>query len=417
MSAREGWFERLLVGSGFVTRYPRFVGAVSALRPVASERVEVMAVARKRLGGRVTLLVNVAYFEAAPHLFAGVLLHELQHVALGHLDNPALHVVLDGAAMEVAMEVSANELVREPLPDGVFLEAFTHVGLRPGQSTLERYLLLSRAAAEGRVDLSEFRRRTVDSHRARVVDGSLYGIGDALDARADRATARAWNRLLGLPTDASTLAAMRGAIQAHLRGERGGLDDARRDRSKVYAARTLERVYERRDGERRVDWARVLAEALATRRAVVPDARRPNRRFPDRVGEVPGRVRRPPRPRVLAVVDTSASMSVDTLGRIAGELPRIARTAAITVAESDASVHRVYAAEASRGPFLGGGDTDFAPALALPHRTTRVDAVVYFTDGRGALPEAPPAVPVVWALTHDDPFDAPWGFVVRLGSD
>jgi hypothetical protein len=30
------------------------------------------------------------------------------------------------------------------------------------------------------------------------------------------------------------------------------------------------------------------------------------------------------------------------------------------------------------------------------------------------LPERPPALPVVWALTHEDPFLAGWGTVIRL---
>jgi predicted metal-dependent peptidase len=40
--------------------------------------------------------------------------------------------------------------------------------------------------------------------------------------------------------------------------------------------------------------------------------------------------------------------------------------------------------------------------------------VVYFTDGRGALPAMPPGLPALWVITHDDPVDLPWGSVVRL---
>jgi predicted metal-dependent peptidase len=79
-------------------------------------------------------------------------------------------------------------------------------------------------------------------------------------------------------------------------------------------------------------------------------------------------------------------------------------------------VHRSYRLRARPRKLVGGGDTDFAPALAEAERHRDLDGVVYFTDGRGPMPEARPRVPMLWVLTHDEPFEAPIGAVIRLPS-
>jgi predicted metal-dependent peptidase len=44
----------------------------------------------------------------------------------------------------------------------------------------------------------------------------------------------------------------------------------------------------------------------------------------------------------------------------------------------------------------------------------KVDGVVYFTDGEGPWPEAPPAVPVLWVMTKPAEMGCPWGERARL---
>ena len=117
----------------------------------------------------------------------------------------------------------------------------------------------------------------------------------------------------------------------------------------------------------------------------------------------------------MAVVDTSVSMTATTLARIASELGRLAPCARVTVIECDAAVRRVYPLTDKPFAFIGGGDTDLRPAFdSHPHD---VDGLIYFTDGKGTLPDLPPEVPTLWVLTHDDPFVADFGSVVRLPRD
>lgn len=417
MSGRAGWFDRWLEASGFVARFPHYAGVLARMDPRSTTAVDAMAVALRRprdSRSRVDLMVNTAYFERHPEFMAGVLLHEIQHVVLGHLTNERIHSVEAPRVMELAMEVSANEPITDPLPPGVHLRDFEPCGLRAGQSTMERYALLLEAFRDGRLVFVEWEGRMVDSHRPGRGGASIgAGLGDSLDRRSDRSSSRNWNRALGAPTHPETVEQMKRAILDHLRG-RGGADDPTPDGSRAPVSKELDRALGATAG-RALDWPRVLAAAFPRRRAVQPDHRRVNRRFPHRLGEVPGRARRPPRPRLLVGVDTSGSMDAEALGRVARELGALARVARLTVVECDAAVLRVYGLGARVEGFVGGGDTDFAPVFEHARRDGgRHDGVVYFTDGKGEFPTGALPLPTLWVLTHEDPFDAPDGAVVRL---
>jgi len=421
--ARPGWFDEMLTDTGFLARFPGYAGVLARMDPVATDSVPVMAVGlrhRDAPHGRLALLVNLRYFVEHPEFRVGVLLHEIQHVVLGHLASESLHRVSHPRLMEIAMELSANEPITDPLPPGgVALEEFESFGVREGQSTLERYVILRDAWRRGELHLQDhWLSRMWDLHRPSRRGGLGAGVGDLVDARSDGATEASWARDgwgLGGETSARELARMRAAIEKHLRGPRGGDDDLRDPSAEQRAgAKALERALIHTAEGARLSWPRVLRAAFPAVRRVTPDYQRPNRRFQDRVGEVPGRRRRAPPPRLLAAVDTSGSMSGDALDRCAREVTRLARYARVLVAECDAAVHRVRPAGPRIQSFLGGGDTDFAPVFAEAMGRGGVDGVVYFTDGRGALPAMPPDLPVLWVITHDDPATLPWGAVVRL---
>ena len=159
---RAGWFEEWLSETTFLHRYPHYAGVLARMHPVATNTVPVMAVTLWRWDkpdSRLRLFANLAYFEKHPHYRAGVLLHEINHVVLGHLTNPLLHAVQHPRIMELAMELSADEPILEPLPDnGLSLQYFARYGIRPRQSTLERYRLLADAYGRGDLPDGEVRR-------------------------------------------------------------------------------------------------------------------------------------------------------------------------------------------------------------------------------------------------------------------
>jgi len=391
---------------------------LARMDPIASKSVPIAAVALRRmddLGSRIQLIVNVEWFDAHPELRAGVLLHEIQHVLLGHITSPILHAVAYPRVMEVAMEISADEPIAGLVPShGFDIPRWSRFGVAPGQSTLERYRLLADAFEDGRLSAARLWFPGMrDSHR---LGSHAVGIGDLLDARSDGATERTWSRAgrhVDRPSSRREIERMKLEIARHLRGERGGDDDPTRATQRRIAKDLGRVVYETERG-RFVDWARTLREAFPRRRAVRPDYLRPNRRFSERVGEIPGRARRPPRPALLVAVDTSGSMTGEVLDRVAKEVRRLAHHARVTIVECDAAVHRVYPLTRQLGPFVGGGDTDFAPVFDEARASLDFEGVVYFTDGKGAMPDLVPTLPVLWAITHEDPFLADWGRIVRV---
>lgn len=416
LELREGWFERWLEETRFLQRYPHYAGTLSRFELVSTATVDTMAVTLKRWDdpeGRLQLLVNVGYFQRHPGFRAGILLHELQHVSLGHLSSRRLHAVARPRLMELAMELSANEGIREPAPPGFEIAEFTELGIRPGQSTLERYHLLSAAYDAGKLRPEAWWSSSMrDAHRPRC-EGQGAGLGDLLEARSDGASSEHWSgrRGLGAPTHRLALELMKKHIASHLRGERGG-DDDWADAGRERKAKEIERVLLPSRSGQLLDWRRLLREAFPAVRAVRPDYLRPNRRFKERIGEVPGRVRRPPRPRMLVAVDTSGSIGSEVLARVSREVQALRAHAQVTVVECDAAVHRVYRPQGLIGPVLGGGDTDFGPVFGLAQRS-RFEGVVYFTDGKGLAPAHSP-LPTLWVLTHAEPWSAPFGTVARL---
>jgi len=459
----DSWFADRLDATRFLQRYPAFASLVARIEPLATDQVFAMAIGRSMTSsGRdvLRLFVNTDYVEQHPQFFAGVLQHELHHVLCGHLDDDALHRVAHPRLMELAMELSANENIVEPLPPVFVWQDFRRFGVRAGQSTLERYLLLERAHEKGRLSvLSEeqldlidptWRNRTRHASRSpggmrvvvmpkatavlpwnrrpRVIDkgsvddhrpgshmrGGARGIGDALDRGSDGARPSTWREsrwLLGLPTEQEQLAEWQLAIRAFLRGERGGAGDARR--GGLRASKELPRQVATHAGSSTLNWPAILRELLPQHRAVRPTYLRPNRRFPERIGEQPGRTRRARRLHLLIGVDTSASIGAADLARVRSELTRLRRHAACTIAECDAAVHRVHR-DVDLEIVTGGGDTDFAAVFGLLADRADLDGVVYFTDGVGQWPPLPPSVPTLWVLSSDRAFDCPWGTVVRL---
>lgn len=456
--AAESWFADALEASGFLRKHPQFAGLVAELEPMGTSQIAIMAIARHwRADGRVVLrlYVNRQWLATHPEWFAGVLQHEMHHVLCGHVDDPRFHAVAEPRWMEIAMEFAANEHIVAPMPPGFVWQAFEEFGMRANQSTHERYELLVEAARSGRLRLMDedeldrlmpgWRERCKSgrgtrvvvmpkrgllpwNNRPRVIDATIAdehrpgecvddggrGLGDALDRSVDRAMSRTWSDgrwMLGAPTGAKQIAAWQLRIRAHLRQTIGGDGDCAAPRG--VASKELPRQVANVQGSTMLAWPTILRAALRSSRTVFPDHLRPNRRFPERIGELPGRVRRRRPPRLLVGLDTSASMDAAALSAAIAEVRRLAQHAHVTIAEADATVHRVHR-DLRVEIVTGGGDTDFHPLFSLAADTTEFDGVVYATDGVGAWPDVAPAVPVVWLLTTDRAFDCPWGTVVRL---
>jgi predicted metal-dependent peptidase len=375
----------------FLSRYPYYAAVLARMIPVADPSVARMAVSL--VEGRFYLHVNVDAFVSEPRYLRGVLLHEVHHVVLGHLAHPKFGGATEPELMDLALEMSANEHVEEPLPDPIVWQAFAAAGIRAGQSTLDRYEKLREALRGG-----AFKARPVPGLAQERADDHRF-LGKA--APGSGAVEQTRQLLEKAANDAEELL-------------QGGDEGARR----LVAGKTPGRLIEELTGvtgpaESAMDWKTALRMFVARARAPVHTYARPNRRFPDRVGEVPGRTYSPrviTRPSLLVAIDTSLSMTPAELAEVARQLARLAEHARLTVAECDVEIARVYAFEGTLADVAGRGGTDlrpvFEPAFLGPRA---VEGVIYFTDGEGPFPAQPPPVPVLWVLTKAGGFPCAWG--------
>jgi predicted metal-dependent peptidase len=391
------WMHHYVTASGFARKYRYYAAVLSRLVPVESQAIDVMAV--EAIGAKVYLHINVDFFVNNFQYVWGVLLHEVNHVVLGHLSNPRLRQAEDWPAMELAMEISANEYIQEPLPGNPPIwRHFSDLGVAPGQSSWERYELLAKARARRRpVSILA----SIDTHLPR-------GVGKAVALTA-----------LDVPLHHRIARLVRDAV--------AGAEREMGDGS-VLAGRSPGQVLEQLEDIQvesiapRIDWKQALRAFVCRRTEREPRFTydRPNRRFPTLAGIVPARLRRCRRdqlPRLLVVVDTSGSMQAPDLALIARELEALADQAQFTIVECDAAIQRVYPFEGKIESFQGRGGTDlrppFEPAFLADHGP--VDGVVYFTDGCGPYSEEAPSVPTLWALTNPDlSFACPWGRQVLM---
>ena len=166
----------------------------------------------------------------------------------------------------------------------------------------------------------------------------------------------------------------------------------------------------------RINWQKLLRRYVGRAMEVRPCFDRPPRRFPELVGVLPGRRRQSGKPIVMAIIDTSGSMTPALLGTIDAELAGLARQFSVTVVECDAQIRRVYRYRRLES-VMGRGKTDLRPPLerSFP-RAHRADLAIYFTDGRGPAPAVPPQLPVIWCLAPGGKAPAAWGRVVRMGA-
>lgn len=408
-SELEAWLSAFVNDPSFLEAYPYYAAILAKIAPVADPSVGRMAISL--YDGRFYLHVNVDAFMKEPQYLRGILLHEVHHLVLGHLTQPRYTDAAEPELMDLALEMSANEYIEEPLPPAITWRSYSKYGTRPHQSTIERYELLVRHAEKTgvrpRPEPSENAKAgTVDDHRfmgrgraepGGVAQTALLVSTAVTESREERALRE-------------------GKDVAATRDEESDREDTPR-RFRL-AGKTPDTILEELSDTTRapkeyMDWRSALRMFAARARAPVHTWSRPSRRFPGRIFEVPGRswaLRRSDQPRLLVAVDTSLSMSKQELEEIARQLVVLSERAHVTIAECDVSVARVYPFAGKIENVVGRGGTDlrpvFTPRILGAHD---IDGVVYFTDGDGPFDEEPAKVPTLWVLTKPQAFRCPWG--------
>jgi len=363
-------------------RYPFHAAILERFQVAADPTVQTMGVMATANGVR--LLYDEQFVLGLPNdQLLGVLLHEVHHVLFRHiLADPKDYP--DEWARIVAEEVTVNEFVGEPLPaGGILLKDFPD--LPAMESTRQRYARLRQRKNRfpingpglGTVSSRGSARNTIDNH----------SIWDAANVDSD-AAAGAIQDLIDNAATAAGPGNVPGQFQELL-----SLHDA---------------------AESQLDWKSLLRRYAGQCVQITPRLDYPSRRLPHLVGVVPGRSRRTERPRIMAVIDTSGSVTAQMLSQISGELSNLARNFDVTVVECDQAIHDVYPYRPIT-KVVGRGGTDFRPPLKKEFlQQHRPDLVVYFTDGIGSAPKNRPAVRVVWCLVPGGESPATWGQVIQM---
>lgn len=389
------WLDDFVHDASFLQRYPYYAYVLALVEPVLDPSVPLMGVSlhgASGRGARYYLHVNVDAVAREPQYLRGLLLHEVHHIVLGHLSHPKFFVSEQRDLMQIAQETSANEFIDEPLPEPILWQHFERLGLRAGQSTLERYEKLCSARAEGKEPRLARDTKFVDEHLYRDRPPHPAGLNETRQ------------------------------ILEHAREQANASDRVEAQRGKL-AGRSTEQLLAQLGAtagrpEVEVDWRDALREFVAHARAPMHTWSRPSRRFPGRIGEIPGRSyqhRTVLRPNLVVAIDTSLSMTDAELAEIARHLRTLSELAQLHVVECDTTITRTYPFRGTLDQVLGRGGTDLRPVFEPVFLASqRADGVVYFTDGEGPYPADAPALPVLWALTKPSAFDCRWGARAKL---
>jgi predicted metal-dependent peptidase len=415
--------------------HPLHAGILAQWRVEEDASVETMGVGFGN--GRLRLVYAPDFVESiSMDELTGVLHHESNHVLFDHvLHKPAPHE--DSTARTTAEEITVNEWIAEPLPAGcVLLEDYPF--LPENEDTDTRYERLRKRikdnpsagrspssaepSGEGAGQSSNQgggkpKRKTRTSSANGIPTVDNHATWEQIAKNADQAkaarqmdSATAWGSMTEeekSKVDEPFSSIARAMAEDCGLGEGPGI-------GKGIGSTPGAEVSELDDGAAHVPWQVVLRRYVGKILERRPVFGRPPRRFPDLVGVIPGKGRFASEPKVMAIIDTSGSMSDEMLADIAGELGLMAQRYEVTVVECDAEIHAVYPYKPLK-TVHGRGGTDFRPPLKTKFlKKHKPDLIVFFTDGYGPAPSKAPRVPVMWAITEDGTKPVPWGQEIAL---
>ena len=390
---------RIEIASGRLTDvFPYHAAVLERIKLVARADLDTMAVTVS--GDDVVIYYNPEFVLAiTADELGGVLLHETHHVVFRHvLADPADFP--DSWARTVAEEVTVNEFVNLPLPgEPITLDRVPN--LPPLESTRQRYNRLKRVQQRGSIGLPQGPSAGAHGGPGGTPRGGPSSGGGGPSADTPAATPaggvrRGAGRRRDRPRPAASVGhtlddhdvwaearqdpdRSRRAIRKVLRGaleevgphavpaslmpelEALGLGQMEAGAGTV-AGGCEEALQEHRSG--RLDWRQLLHRYVGQ---AVDERPVFNHLcwFPHLVGVVPGVSRQASRPRVLAVIDSSGSLSAGSLELIDAELAGLARRHEVTVVECDRVIQRVYKHRGRLETVQGRGGTDLCPPLNL----------------------------------------------------
>jgi len=311
-----------------------------------------------------------------------VLSHEANHFLFGHCEHDPLPSE-NHRAMTIAEEITVNEWVTGTLPcNPILLEDYP--SLPSNEDTQTRYDRL--------LAILPVEKDAIDDHSRWE---QIRSNGQLANAVINTIVAKVWEKMTP------------------------------EQKSKVCLPQQIQKIVKDAiiscngssvvgNGMASVPWQQILRRYVGRSLCHRPVFTRPPRRFPEMVGILPARGRSGSKPKVMACIDTSGSMTDAILAGVSTELSVMSRTHQIIVVECDREIQAVYPYRPI-SEVHGRGGTDFRPPFSAEFlRQHRPDLVIYFTDGCGKTPAASPRIPVIWCLTLRGKQPCGWGKIVRM---
>lgn len=399
--------------------YPLHAGILASWGIEEYPAVSTMGVGYR--GNRLCLVFAPDFVESVSmNELEGVLHHEVNHVLFDHVfHEPDDEEDVD--ARVAAEEITVNEWVPEPLPGKpVLLSQYPF--LPENETTEVRYGKLRGRAFGAKCGKAGSRLAGTGKSGGQGSNGAKTGGVPTVDdhstwaeirkdsKKAARAAqmdiAMAWGGLTKEQRDAQAAPVAESARKA---AEAGGFDPG-----VGVGTESGDEEEKIEQGSAQVPWQVVLRQYIGGVRERRPVFGRPPRRFPSMAGIIPGKGRFNRKPKVMAVIDTSSSMTSSMLADVSAELGLMAKHCEVVVVECDTEIHRVYPYRPIES-VKGRGGTDFRPPLEPEFlKAQQPDVVFYFTDGDGPAPDKPPTVPVVWCITEGGEKPVPWGTEIVL---
>ncbi len=122
---------------------------------------------------------------------------------------------------------------------------------------------------------------------------------------------------------------------------------------------------------------------------------------------------------IAVAIDTSASIDDELLGEFLGEFQAIMSAFddyEITLIECDDKIQNISTIRAPQdisSQLKGGGGTDFRAVFEYLEKINKeIKFLIYFTDGKGIFPTAPPRFDTLWVTPSDIKF--PFGEVLKI---
>ncbi len=364
------WFQEMMGKSNFLMRYSLFRKILPFIFPQESDAVAVMAVGPDdKDSGKYHLLINKRAIENNDEYrscFCGLLLHEILHVMLGHCDSRYRR--LDVVARNLAADLTVNELIKDPLPkEGIFLQEYQTIipGLERYQSTMERYEIISKWY----------------NHNARLLPPAISEKLDEITRVDDIISSleKSGKSLLNILKDLLN--------KINLPDEENNIiaDELRKKRSINTETQVEEYKIDDRSSLHH-NYCYELKHYLTSsikKSYLAPTLKRPNRRFPDMVGIIPGKKYLTRNHSLLVGIDTSGSMTESEFAMIEQELQWMQKTTKdITIVECDSAIRRTYEFEGTLSSVYGRGDTNLKDIFLYKDKKKKHDPIiVIFTDG------------------------------------